>query len=70
MVANQPANGAAARPAHDPDMVFIARKIREALDAASSGRRCVTLTIVITQDELTAFIGDGRGHHWRRPPSR
>ncbi len=68
MVANQPTP--ASRPAHDPDMVFLAQKIREALDTAARGRRIVTLTIVISDDQLSAFIGDGRGQHWRRPPAR
>lgn len=56
----------APRPTADEDMVFIARKIREALDTSAASRRTVTLTLVISDDQINCFIGNGRGQHWRR----
>lgn len=53
-------------PAADDDMIFIARKIREALDTSAAGRRTVTLTLVISEDQINCFIGNTRGQHWRR----
>jgi len=52
--------------ASDADFTFLARKLREALDA-SGGRRTVTLTIVISPDALQVYLGDARGQHWRKP---
>jgi hypothetical protein len=52
--------------ASDADFTFLARKLREALEA-SGGRRTVTLTVVISPDNIQVYIGDARGQHWRKP---
>ena len=52
--------------ATDEDFIFLARKLREALDEGA--KRSVTLTVIISPDKLEVFIGAGRGQHWRRQP--
>jgi hypothetical protein len=50
--------------ATDDDFIFLAKKLREALNAAE--RATVTLTVVISPERIQVFLGDGRGQHWRK----